>query len=329
MSNERRGSIVPMFGGATSYVKTLDTILDHVLAEHPSTDELINWHRDTFENVSRRDSIQRRLDYLESVTILDENDDKWTLGPEGQYYVENQSPETLLEVMCRRNVGLRSLLYALAVGPMEIEDISHQQLEAHPQLGWKPSNYDMPLQRVNWLRSLGLVQREAGQYSLTAEGHRFVDKAVETWADHSAPSGTVESDQMTAEAYETVVETRSIDPEFRMTAIARFDETCPISGVDHPTLLDVAHILPWAEYPEYRANLQNVIPLSKLHHAAFDRAFFTLDVDYCLQVNPAFETDSKILQETITEQAGERMPVPDGAISPECLRKHNAALKWA
>lgn len=70
---------------------------------------------------------------------------------------------------------------------------------------------------------------------------------------------------------------------------------CPISGVDHPELLDVAHVLSWSDYPEHRADLTNVLPLSETHHAAFDRELFTTDRDYRLRVNPSFNTQSGVL----------------------------------
>jgi len=80
------------------------------------------------------------------------------------------------------------------------------------------------------------------------------------------------------------------------------DKTCPISGVDHPGLLDVAHVLSWSDYPQYRADVANVLPLSKTHHAAFDKGLFTIDLDYCLRVNPEFETQSDLLQRTLLDR---------------------------
>ena len=62
-----------------------------------------------------------------------------------------QSVERLVEIVCRRNVGLRSLLYALLPAPMTIEEIGRQQLETHPELGWNPEKTDMAKQRANWL----------------------------------------------------------------------------------------------------------------------------------------------------------------------------------
>ena len=120
----------------------------------------------------------------------------------------------------------------------------------------------------------------------------------------------------------------AVDQEFREVALARYDRTCPVSGVDHPGLLDVAHVLSWSEYPEYRADLANALPLSKTHHAAFDRELFTIDQDYRLRVNPSFETQSEVLQRTIIEQACERVSVPDERLNPEYLTQHNTALDW-
>lgn len=327
MPPDRLRSIVPMFGGGTRYVETLDAILDFVEAHHPTTDELVGWHRGTFTNVSSRDSIMRRVRYLQQAGFLSQENDQWELGEAGQEYVQQRDVATLLRIMCDRNVGLRSLLYALSAGPMTITEVSHQQLDTHPELGWSRGETDMAKQRVNWLRSMGLVEKHEDRYTLTDEGHRFVEDAIEDWAD-AAWTPAASEEGLTASTYETTVHARAVDPEFRATVLSRHDRTCPVSGVDHPRLLDVAHVLSWSEYPAYRADLANVLPLSKTHHAAFDRELFTIDQDYRVRVNPSFETESDVLQRTIINQANERVPLPEGSLNPEYISRHNAALSW-
>ena len=327
MPSDRLRSIVPMFGGGTRYVRTLDAILEFVTSHTPTTDELIGWHRGTFERVSSRDSIMRRVSYLQQVGFIQQDGERWVLGEAGREYVQDRDVETLLRIMCTRNVGLRSLMYALAAGPMTIGEISDQQLDTHPELGWGRGETDMALQRVNWLRSMGIVEKRGGEYALTDAGHQFVDEAVTEWADTAwTPEGTDEA--MTADVYETTVQARAVDREFREVALARYDRTCPVSGVDHPWLLDVAHVLSWSEYPEYRADLANVWPLSKTHHAAFDRELFTIDQEYRLRVNPTFETQSDVLQRTIIEQAGKRVSVSDESLDPKYVEQRNSAIEW-
>ena len=326
MPSDRLRSIVPMFGGGTHYVDTLNAIIKFVEGYNPTTDELVGWHRGTFAKVSSRDSIMRRVSYLQQVGFLRQADDHWELGDAGRTYVQQQDTATLLRIMCEQNVGLRSLLYALSAAPMSLAEISTQQLETHPELGWSPGQTGMATQRINWLRSMGLIEKHEGKYQLTDDGRQFVSKAVEEWATTDGPTaGNTES---TAGTYETTIHARVVDPEFRATVLSRHDQTCPISGVDHPGLLDVAHVLSWSDYPQYRADVTNVLPLSKMHHAAFDRGLFTIDQDYCLRVNPEFETQSDLLQRTIINRAGQQVAMPDNSVDPSYMSRHNAKLEW-
>jgi len=315
-----------MFGGGTQYVDTLDAIIEFVDGYNPTTDELVGWHRGSFANVSSRDSILRRVSYLQQVGFLHQADDHWELGDAGRRYVQQKDTATLLRIMCERNVGLRSLLYALSAAPMTLAEISTQQLDTHPELGWNPEQTDMASQRVNWLRSMGLIEKHGGEYQITDDGRQFVSQAVEEWApvDGSVAGETVSA----AGTYEMTVHARSVDPEFRATVLFHHDRTCPVSGVDHAGLLDVAHVLSWGDYPEYRADLSNVLALSKTHHAAFDRELFTIDQDYRLCVNPSFNTESDLLQRTIIDREGERISIPDGSLKPRYVAHHNAALEW-
>ncbi|MFC7116356.1 HNH endonuclease [Natronoarchaeum sp. GCM10025703] len=146
----------------------------------------------------------------------------------------------------------------------------------------------MARQRVNWLRSMDLVEERSDMFALTDEGRSFVESAVAEWSDSDWKPSMID-DELSAGTYTTTIHARAVDPEFRATVISRYDRTCPVSGVDHPGLLDVAHVLAWSEHPDHRADLTNVLPLSKTHHAAFDRELFTIDCDYRLRVNPSFK----------------------------------------
>ena len=142
MPRDRIRSIVPMFGGGTRYVETLDAILEFVEVHQPTSDELVGWHRGSFLNVSSRDSIMRRVSYLQQIGFLHQTNDYWELGEAGREYVEQGDLATLLRIMCDRNVGLRSLLYALAASTMTLTEISDQQLDTHPKLGGAAARQD-------------------------------------------------------------------------------------------------------------------------------------------------------------------------------------------
>ncbi len=227
--------------------------------------------------------------------------------------------------MSERNIGLRSLLYALSAAPMTLFEISTQQLDTHPKLGWSPEQTDMATQRINWLRSMELIEKHGDEFQLTDDGRQFVSRAVEEWAPID---GTVAGEtESSAGTYETTIHARVV-PEFRATVLSRHDQRYPISGVDHPDLLDISYVLSWSDYPQHRADVTNVLPLSKTHHAAFIRGLFTIDQDYQIQVNPEFETESELLRRAIVDRTGQRVVMPDGYVNPVYVERHNASLEW-
>ncbi|WP_137286388.1 HNH endonuclease [Halorussus salinisoli] len=134
----------------------------------------------------------------------------------------------------------------------------------------------------------------------------------------------------TATEYETTATGRRVHPEFRETVLGRYGDRCPVSGVDYVGLLDVAHVLPWSEFADLRADFENVLALDRTHHAAFDRGLFTFDSEYRLRLNPAFETNSDVLRRTLADRDGEEIRFGDGTgPSPEYLRRRNERLDWS
>lgn len=132
-----------------------------------------------------------------------------------------------------------------------------------------------------------------------------------------------------AREYVTTVGARSLPAAFREVTLDRYGHTCPVSGVDHDRLLDVAHVLPWSEYPDYRSDMGNVLPLSKTHHAAFDAGLFTLDRNSRLHVSPTFETDSSVLRTTLLERDGQPLDqLSNSPLSASYLEKRNESLSW-
>lgn len=142
------------------------------------------------------------------------------------------------------------------------------------------------------------------------------------------PTAT-EEPTYTASEYETTIGVRSMPAAFRDAVLDRYGHACPVSGVDHDRLLDVAHVLSWSEYPDHRTDPGNVLALSRTHHAAFDAGLYTLDGDFRLRVAPDFETDSEVLARTLLDRDGEPVRLPgDAPLAPDYLDRRNRQLDW-
>lgn len=72
---------------------------------------------------------------------------------------------------------------------------------------------------------------------------------------------------------------------FREAVIAAYDGRCALSGLPEPMLLDAAHIIADKNELYGQPVVPNGLPLSKIHHAAFDAHLIGIDPDYKIHVS--------------------------------------------
>ena len=93
------------------------------------------------------------------------------------------------------------------------------------------------------------------------------------------------------------VKQRLHQASFREAVISAYNGRCALSGVPEPLLLDAAHIV--SDKDDLgQPVVTNGIPLSKIHHAAFDAHLIGIDPDYRLHVAPRLmiQKDGAILE---------------------------------
>jgi len=81
------------------------------------------------------------------------------------------------------------------------------------------------------------------------------------------------------------VKQRLHQASFREAVIAAYNGRCALSGLPEPMLLDAAHIVPDKDQRFGQPVISNGLPLSKIHHAAFDAHLIGIDPDYRLHVS--------------------------------------------
>ena len=94
----------------------------------------------------------------------------------------------------------------------------------------------------------------------------------------------------------TTIRQRLHQSAFRERVIKAYQERCAVCRLHHRVLLDAAHIIPDSEGGP--AEERNGLSLCKLHHAAFDRWFFSVRPDYSIEVRKSIleEDDGPMLQ---------------------------------
>jgi len=73
---------------------------------------------------------------------------------------------------------------------------------------------------------------------------------------------------------------------FRQAVIAAYQGRCALSGLPETVLLDAAHIVSDRHEQLGQPVVPNGIPLSKIHHAAFDAHLIGIDPDYRIHISP-------------------------------------------
>ena len=108
-----------------------------------------------------------------------------------------------------------------------------------------------------------------------------------------------------------MVKQRLHQASFREAVIAAYDNRCALSGLPEPLLLDAAHIIKDADERLGQPVVPNGVPLSKLHHVAFDAHLIGIDPDFRVHISERLlaRNDGPLL-ETLKGLSGGSLRMP-------------------
>ena len=84
-----------------------------------------------------------------------------------------------------------------------------------------------------------------------------------------------------------LVQHRLHQARFREAVLAAYNGRCAITNLPEPRLLDAAHIVSDTDEELGQPVVPNGLPLSKIHHAAFDANLIGIDADFTIHVSEA------------------------------------------
>lgn len=169
-----------------------------------------------------------------------------------------------------------------------------------------------------WRRRVGSQDSE-GSLAETVHSQEVANKdfGAEITVPRKVPTGPTESERL--------VPVRLAQQFFRRAVLIAYGVRCCISGIPIPELLIASHILPWNSFPELRVNPRNGLCLSRLHDAAFDQGFITLDERNCLVLSQSLRRylPDDSLERNFVAFEGHPIRLPEKfSPNPEFLRHH-------
>ena len=129
----------------------------------------------------------------------------------------------------------------------------------------------------------------------------------------------------------TTSQARKGQQYFRNTVLSAYNNTCCITGLEIPVLLQASHIKPWRDSDPIteRTNPVNGLCLNVLHHKAFDKGIITIDTDYKIIVSKLAKEkySSQVFNDYFLKYEGQSIKLPDRFLpSKEFLEYHNSQL---
>ena len=116
-----------------------------------------------------------------------------------------------------------------------------------------------------------------------------------------------------------LVRQRLHQAEFRAAVIQAYGGRCALSRLPEPRLLDAAHITPDGDEAFGQPVVPNGLPLSKIHHAAFDAHLLGIDPDGVIHVAEALmaQRDGPVLEAMKGLQGTQLAPPRRAADAPD------------
>lgn len=163
----------PLPGGVEQYFDTLVAVLQYIRDNNVTSDDLFKWFFATFPNATGQIAVNGYISCLSRLGLWQQQENLIRLTPDGTAVATKaetapcEARRLIIDIKYRDFLGYNVLFKLLSEGPKSLDDI-HEHLKEALGVEWKSKN--QTTFRVNWLRSLGYVEKDGKEYSLAEEG---------------------------------------------------------------------------------------------------------------------------------------------------------------
>jgi MoxR-like ATPase len=180
--SERLAAVHLWFGPGARQVEGVREALQFIAEETPTTKTLGDWLRAQAQLPDSDMSIYTRPLLQLGLAQRDEQD-RWTVTAVGAELLESESADVLYRSFVARFVGFEETL--AFYGRSESGDTDALLADLNRRLGTAWTASAQPTRRAYWLRAMGLLEGERGQWQLSAKG-RAVFEALPASLKESA-----------------------------------------------------------------------------------------------------------------------------------------------
>jgi hypothetical protein len=108
---------------------------------------------------------------------------------------------------------------------------------------------------------------------IDVEKEELTDEAI----DHALRANRLRLGVVPTDSQDALVRQRRGQARIHTLTVEQYGQTCAVCDVTDRQLLIASHIVGWAESPENRGDLSNVICLCRMHDALFETGYWSLN----------------------------------------------------
>lgn len=167
MQNDKRLTADRWFGKIDDRLDHLRRTFEHVDANNPTEESLVEWVLET-TNAQTEDAVNRRLRFLKSIQLLEQSDSSYRLTEHSQEFLETGDSTIIFERLRINITGFDNLIKAATRGPLTNERC-HEILAENSDFD---GNVGVAVRHREWLQMLGIIEEsnEGNEYTLTEQG---------------------------------------------------------------------------------------------------------------------------------------------------------------
>lgn len=157
--------ILPLPGGARNYGKTLKKILEKIDSESPTVQDFVSWLKMQYE-LSGKHAPHAYCTFIKNrLGFLKEEDGRLKLTTTAEGFIRTGNSKVVLDTLKERFLGFDEIASMLSEDKrLSLSEI-HRGLLEKCGVDWKSTN--QVIFRLNWLVSLGSVDKDHEKYYLT------------------------------------------------------------------------------------------------------------------------------------------------------------------
>ena len=155
LMSEKALSVWPLPGGRYAWKESLDTMLQHVADNGPTTTEAIAWLIDTFERTSSEKVARGYWQVLRSFGLIETSGESLGLTVVGSDYLSDTTSEALLAVMRSHAAGFDEIIDLLRPAPRTAAELL-QGLRDHLGVTWE-TDAQVGF-RLGWLENVAAAE---------------------------------------------------------------------------------------------------------------------------------------------------------------------------